>query len=158
MALTNYKGKIAIVYSSVTGNTEELVRMVAGCFQTRSVSTDLFLVEDFLLANIHDYDGLVIGTYTWGNGEIPVEMMPVYQEIEQQNVRELATAVVGTGDSFYPSFCGAVDEFKDMLYVQTSLVATLKIELQPQLKDFRKCEKLAELLIERIQSQTYSTV
>jgi flavodoxin I len=158
MALTNFKGKVAIVYSSVTGNTEELVRMVASCLQSRSMSTDLFQVEDFLRANMDDYDGLVIGTYTWGNGEIPVEMMPVYQEIERQNVRELATGVVGTGDSFYPSFCGAVDEFRDMLYVQTSLVATLKVELQPQLKDYEKCEKLAELMIEKIQSQNYSTV
>lgn len=157
MALTNYKGKVAIVYSSVTGNTEELVRMVASCFQSRSVFTELFQVEDFLLANIHDYDGLIIGTYTWGSGEIPVEMMPVYQEVERQDVQQLATGVVGTGDSFYPSFCGAVDEFRDMLYVHTSLVATLKVELQPQFKDYEKCEKLVELIIERIQSQTYST-
>ncbi len=158
MALTNYKGKVAIVYSSVTGNTEELVRMVVSSFQSRSIFTDVFQVDDFLLANIHDYDGLVIGTYTWGNGEIPLEMMPVYQEIERQNVHRLATGVVGTGDSFYPSFCGAVDEFRDMLYVHSSLVATLKVELQPQLKDYGRCEKLVELMIERMQSQPYSTV
>lgn len=158
MDLTNYKGKVAIVYSSVTGNTEELVQMVGSCFQTFSIVTQIYKVEEFPFSQLNEFQGLVIGTYTWGNGEIPPEMMALYREIESQDVRDLSTAAVGTGDSFYPSFCGAVDEFRDMLYVHTSLVATLKVELQPQFKDYPRCEKLVELMMERIQSQTYSSV
>jgi flavodoxin I len=158
MDSTNYRGKIAIVYSSVTGNTEELGQMVASCFRGFSIATQMYRVEEFPTSRINEFDGLVIATYTWGNGEIPTEMMDLYRVIERQDVRDLSTAVVGTGDSFYPSFCGAVDEFRDMLYVHTSLVATLKVELQPRLKDFARCEKLVELMMERIQSQTYSTV
>lgn len=158
MDLMNYKGKIAIVYSSVTGNTEELVMMVASCFRSFPVATQIYRVEDFPSSRLNEFDGLVIGTYTWGKGEIPTEMMDLYWLIESQEVRDLSTAVVGTGDSFYPSFCGAVDEFRDMLYVHTSLVATLKVELQPRLKDYNRCEILVELMMKRIQSQTYSLV
>jgi flavodoxin I len=158
MDSTNYKGKVAIVYSSITGNTEELVRMVGSCFQGFSIATQIYRIEEFPTSRINEFDGLVIGTYTWGNGEIPTEMMDLYRLIESQDVHDLKTAVIGTGDSFYPSFCGAVDEFRDMLYVHTSLVATLKVELQPRLKDYARCETLVELMTERIQSQTYSTV
>jgi len=152
MALMSCKEKVALIYSSISGNTEELVEMVARCFHLQSVETDIYRVEDFPLKKMNEYAGVVIGTYTWGNGDIPPEMMPIYQEMERQDKRLLATGVVGTGDRFYPYFCGAVDEFRDMLYVCTSLVATLKIELQPQLKDFVRCQKFVKLMIERMKA------
>lgn len=107
-------------------------------------------VGDFPLAKLAKYDAIVIGTYTWGNGEIPHEMWPLYKAFETQDVKNIITGVVGTGDRFYPHFCGAVDEFRDMLFVHTVLAATLKIELTPQLQDLRQCQKFAESLMGKL--------
>lgn len=150
MALMNYNTKVAIVYSSITGNTEELMNVLFTYIQSYSEDVTKVKIEDFNLETISEYDAIIIGTYTWGNGEIPAEMRTLYSEFERQKVGHLVTGVVGTGDRFYPHFCGAVDEFRDMLYVHTTLTATMKIELTPQQQDYAKCEKFVRLLMEKM--------
>lgn len=142
--------KAAIIYASKTGNTEELALELCESL-SRHIHTDIYTVERFPLSQLNDYEMVIIGTYTWGMGEIPHEMMPLYKWIEREHVNHLTTAVFGTGDRFYPNFCGAVDEFRDMLYVHTNLAATLKVELSPQSSDRKKCEKFADILMNRIQ-------
>ncbi|KMY43088.1 flavodoxin [Bacillus sp. FJAT-27916] len=141
--------KAAIIYTSKTGNTEELALELRTHF-SRRIHTDLFTINRFPLSQLHEYEAIIIGTYTWGDGEIPLEMMSLYQWIEREEASHLTTGVFGTGDSFYPNFCGAVDEFRDMLYVHTNLAATLKVELSPQEGDWEKCEKFADILMNRI--------
>ena len=146
MALTNSSPRLAIIYASVTGNTEQLANMVYKAALAQGFRTELYRIEDFSLSALSDYDIVLIGTYTWGSGEIPEELRDLYQAFETPNKKELQTAVFGTGDSFFAEFCGAVDRFRDMLYVQTKLVATLKVELMPQPSDSTRCEKLIELI------------
>lgn len=146
MALMNSNPRLAIVYSSVTGNTEQLAEMVQEAAQNQGITIELYPVDEFPLSQLQWLDVVMIGTYTWGSGEIPEEMHSLYQAIEKLGRKELRTAVFGTGDSFFAEFCGAVDQFRDMLYTQTKLVATLKVELMPQPSDEARCEKLIELM------------
>ncbi|MDQ0201552.1 flavodoxin domain-containing protein [Neobacillus ginsengisoli] len=141
---------IALVYSSITGNTEELINILKGLFRFYNVESTAIRVDDFPLEKLARYDAIVIGTYTWGDGDIPDEMRSLYNAFEDQDVRNVVTGVVGTGDQFYPNFCGAVDEFRDMLYVHTQLAVTLKIELTPQLQDLKRCRKFVDSLIKRL--------
>lgn len=142
--------KIAIVYSSITGNTEELVNCLHELFLSHLAKVELYQVDQFPLSKLTEYDALVIGTYTWGDGEIPTEMLSLYKAFESREVKHLLTGVFGTGDRFYSQFCGAVDRFRDMLYVQTNLVVTLKVELLPQRSDMVRCHKFVELMLERV--------
>ncbi|MGB6406286.1 MAG: flavodoxin domain-containing protein [Planococcus donghaensis] len=146
MALTNFKSRTAIVYASVSGNTEHLAEMLQTAMLNREIPVELYRIDEFSLEELPCFDSVIIGTYTWGSGEIPEEMHKLYQAIEQLGNKELRTAVFGTGDSFFAEFCGAVDRFRDMLYVKTSLIASLKVELMPQPKDVIRCEKLAALI------------
>ncbi len=141
--------KAAIIYTSKTGNTEELALELRTHF-SRRIHTDLFTIDRFPLSQLHEYEVIIIGTYTWGDGEIPLEMMALYQWIEREETDSLTTAVFGTGDSFYPNFCGAVDEFRDMLYVHTNLAATFKVELAPQAGDREKCKRFVEIVMNRL--------
>lgn len=141
--------KIAIVYTSKTGNTEELVYLIQQLFIQKKVDVSLFRIAQFSIHNLNQYDAVIVGTYTWGDGNIPQEMMTIYHGFESLNLKNLITAVVGTGDSSYSKFCGAVDDFKDMLYVQTKLVATLKIEVRPQQKDLNRCIQLVDIVLEK---------
>jgi flavodoxin I len=104
--------KMAIVYSSRTGNTEELVQYLYELFLFHSVEVELYTVEQFRLYRLAEYDAVVIGTYTWGVGEIPPEMILLYEAFENQNVKHILTGIVGTGDRFYPHFCGAVENLE----------------------------------------------
>nr|WP_263327351.1 flavodoxin domain-containing protein [Neobacillus sp. Marseille-Q6967] len=136
--------KIAIVYTSVTGNTKELAGILYQIFLMKEVDISIYRIEEFQLSGLSQYDAVAVGTYTWGEGEIPQEMRPLYHAFESLGKKEMVTAVFGTGDSFYPNYCGAVERFRDMLYVHTDLAATLKVELMPQLQDFIRCQKFVD--------------
>ncbi|MBT2737738.1 flavodoxin domain-containing protein [Bacillus sp. ISL-7] len=142
--------KIAIVYSSKTGNTEELAQRIFHLFLKKNVMVSLFRIEQFRVRDLSQFAAIVIGTYTWGNGEIPQEMMELYRAFETQDVKKVLTGVIGTGDSGYPKFCGAVDEFKDMLYVHTNLIATLKIEVSLQMKDMDRCSRFVTIFLDQL--------
>lgn len=147
MVSTNYKPEIAIVYTSVTGNTEAAAIILQDAAAARSLNIKMWTVQDFPISEIPHCDAILVGTYTWGKGEIPKEMDSLFEAFERLNRKELVTGVFGTGDSFFADYCGAVDQFRDMLFVHTSLAATLKIELAPQEKDIEKCRKFVESVI-----------
>jgi flavodoxin I len=149
MDLTNYKISVAIVYASVSGNTKELAEELYRILLTKSVQISIYSIEEFSVSDLCYYNAVAIGTYTWGNGEIPREMRQLYQAFESIKRKDITTAVFGTGDSCYPMFCGAVDKYRDMLYVQTNLAATLKVELLPQEQDIKRCRKFVEILLLR---------
>ena len=155
MDLTNCNYSVAIVYASLSGNTEELAQVIYRIFLTKSVQISIYRIEEFPVSDLCHYDVIAIGTYTWGNGDIPKEMRQLYQAFESISRKDMTTAVFGTGDSCYPMFCGAVDQFRDMLYVHTNLAATLKVELRPQEQDLQRCEKFVEALLLRASMYSY---
>jgi len=140
--------KIAIIYSSMSAskNTESVAQYI----HKELEDSELHLVEHFSLEALPMYDAIIIGTYTWGNGEIPQEMQPVYDAFLKQDLSHIVTGVFGTGDTFYPRFCGAVDVFKDLLAEKTNLAVTLKVELYPQSKDIQKTKLFAEKIKQRL--------
>ncbi len=141
--------KIAIVYTSVTGNTKELAEEIYHISLRKSLDIDIYWIEEFKETYLRHYHAVALGTYTWGNGEIPKEMWRLYDAFESLNRKDMITAVFGTGDSFYPNYCGAVDLFRDMLFVHTNLAATLKVELMPQEQDVYRCQKFVESIIRK---------
>lgn len=126
-----------------------MVRILQGCFQEYRIEPAVYDAEEFPAGELAEFDLAVVATYTWGSGDIPKEMKRIYQAFENLEVKHLITGAAGTGDRFYPYFCGAVDEFRDMLYVHTNLAATLKIELTPQDQDHERCCRFVQALLKR---------
>ena len=133
--------KTAIVYHSAGGNTKALALAIASFMP----QAELYRVIDFDLAKIGEYETLLVGTYTWGNGELPQRMADFYTQLEEQPISHLKTGVFGTGETNYQHFCGAVDLFRDMLYARSRLIATLKIEQMYQEADLARIQKFAAL-------------
>lgn len=150
MGLMNCNQKIALVYASVTGNTGAVAEVLTERFRAAGFLPDVYEIGHFDINKLKRYDIVIVGTYTWGSGEIPAEMQELFEAFEELRRPELVTAVFGTGDSFFAEFCGAVNRFRDMLYVHTSLAATLKIELMPQEQDLVRCEKFVEAVVRRL--------
>lgn len=58
--------KIAVIYFSVTGNTEAMARLVADGAKTESdTQVDLKHIDEFPAENMLEYDGLVVGSPTY---------------------------------------------------------------------------------------------
>ncbi|MDR4887108.1 flavodoxin domain-containing protein [Fredinandcohnia sp. QZ13] len=150
--------KVAIVYTSITGNTEEAMNIIWKYMSSYTSKCYVYEVEHFPFYELETYDAIIIGTYTWGNGDVPHEMIPLYRSFENSTSKDMVTGVFGTGDQCYPHFCGAVDEFRDMLYVHSNLAATLKIELMPQHIDEHRFERFVEVVMERVKSKKGITV
>lgn len=142
---------IALVYHSSTGNTSTL----AGWIDEELVKVGLpvvkYRLEEFPLEKIPELDGLILGTYTWGSGDLPKQLETITAAIRKSAPDSLVTAAFGTGDSFYPHFCGAVDRLKELFYAHTDLAVTLKVELLPQETDRERCRKFALLVKKRLQ-------
>ncbi|MCZ0702856.1 flavodoxin I [Natronobacillus azotifigens] len=139
--------KAAIIYSSITGNTVTLAEAIELEMRQNKIDVDLIPINELDYQQLSCYDTIVIGTYTWGNGDIPPEMDELFFTIETRDFQNVTTGVFGTGDSFYPYFCGAVDLFRDMLYVHTNLAVTLKVELLPQSEDLAKVKTFCQRLV-----------
>ncbi|MGN7296836.1 flavodoxin domain-containing protein [Ferdinandcohnia sp. SAFN-114] len=150
--------KVAIVYTSITGNTEEAGGIINHYMRRYTSECFIYSVEQFPFYELESFDVVIIGTYTWGDGDIPLEMIQLYRAFENNHTKGIVTGVFGTGDQCYPNFCGAVDKFRDMLYVHSNLAATLKIELMPQQMDEHRFERFAQVVTDRVNSQKGITV
>lgn len=139
--------KAAIIYSSITGNTVTLAEAIELEMRQNKIDVDLIPINELDYQQLSCYDTIVIGTYTWGTGDLPPEMDELFFTIETRDFQHVTTGVFGTGDSFYPYFCGAVDLFRDMLYVHTNLAVTLKVELLPQSEDLAKVKTFCQRLV-----------
>jgi flavodoxin I len=142
--------KTAIIYFSRSGNT----KMVADSIYERisreeRVEVEMHSVREFDPKDIHKYDGFIIGTYTWGDGEIPVQFDPLMKEIASSDIRGKLTGVFGTGDDTYPNFCGAVDTISGVLNSKSRLMGKLKMLLNPKSEqDFERCRRFADRYVE----------
>ncbi|MBA9025356.1 flavodoxin domain-containing protein [Peribacillus huizhouensis] len=141
--------KTAIVYHSAGGNTKALAEAIYSFLP----EAKLFRVKDFDLSTISQYEGLLVGTYTWGDGDLPAKIIPLYEELEIAQVSQLVTGVFGTGETNYNHFCGAVNRFRDMLFANTQLAVTLKIEQMYQESDLSRIKKFTEIYKEKLRVQ-----
>ncbi|SDN72784.1 flavodoxin domain-containing protein [Alkalicoccus daliensis] len=145
---------IALVYHSSTGNTSTLADWIEGELQEEAVPVVKYSLENFPLELIPELDGLILGTYTWGSGDLPKQLYSITEAVKKDASSTMVTAAFGTGDSFYPHFCGAVDKLKELFYVHTDLAVTLKVELLPQEADRERCRKFAGLVKKRLHMQS----
>jgi flavodoxin I len=88
-----------LVYVSKTGNTRTFADYL---------SSKLSLHIDDFDADITNYDKIILGAYTWGNGKIPKDIKEFVIK-NKDNFKGKKVYIFGSGYSIYPRFCGAVD-------------------------------------------------
>lgn len=72
--------KLLVAYASMTGNTEEIAELIVEGITQGGHEADLKSVTDCNASDVLDYDGFMIGVYTWGDGELPDEFLDFYEE------------------------------------------------------------------------------
>jgi len=98
--------KIAVFFGSTTGTCEALAGQVAAKLGTEN----LFSVTDLDEAKIAEYDVLVLGTSTWGDGDLQDDWYDGVEVLKGADLSGKKVAIFGCGDadSYPDTFCGAM--------------------------------------------------
>ncbi|NDV25331.1 flavodoxin [Desulfovibrio sp. JC010] len=128
--------KSLIVYGSTTGNTETTAEYVAEAFENKEIEVVLKNVTDVGAADLGGYDIVLFGCSTWGEEEIELQddFIPLYDSLEDADLKGKKVSVFGCGDSDYTYFCGAVDAIEEKLEKIGAVVIgdSLKIDGDPE--------------------------
>src|SRR5699024_5262725 len=98
------------------------------------------------------YDAVLIGTYTWDDGELPYEVEDFYIEMEDIDITGHIIGVYGSADSFYDTYGGAIELASDHAkHLGATLVdEPLNIDLEPNREDEARLAAFARLVSEKI--------
>lgn len=144
--------KVILVYGSTTGNTEILSKSVAKGLKESGVDVLLRSAAEVRPEELKDYDGIILGCSTWGDGELQDDFVPFEEKMEKIELNGKKSAVFGPGDSsIYPQFCKAVDILEERLKSCRAeiVVDSLKVDgdVEPQLEEAKEWgEKIGKAL------------
>ena len=141
-----------IVFASMTGNTEEIADIVADKLKELGLEVDIdectmVDAEEFLEADI-----AIVASYTYGDGELPDEIIDFYEDLASLDLTGKVYGVVGSGDTFYDEFCKAVDDF-DAVFASTGATKgaeNVKVDLAAEEDDIENLENFAASLAAKV--------
>ncbi|GFH42603.1 flavodoxin [Lactococcus hodotermopsidis] len=141
-----------IVYASYTGNTEEIANIVAEKLESLGLDVDIDECTTVDATDLEDADLTIVATYTYGDGELPDEIVDFYDDLQDLDLSGKIYGVVGSGDTFYDEFCKSVDDF-DAAFAKTSAekgAENVKVDLAAEEDDIVKLENFAETLVKAL--------
>ncbi len=93
--------KIAILYGSTSNNTENIAEVIAKKLTDHEV--DIFNVADISADDIKNYTNLILGTSTWGLGDLQDDWDSFLSDFSKMDFTGKKIALFGLGDSMsYP--------------------------------------------------------
>ena len=103
-------GKTIVVYGSSTGTCEAIAGKIA-----EKLGVEAINVSDLTADVIAENDNLLIGTSTWGAGELQDDWYDGVDTLKGADLSGKVVAVFGCGDSasYSDTFCGAMKELYD---------------------------------------------
>ncbi|MGX7352841.1 flavodoxin [Enterococcus canis] len=137
-----------IVYASLTGNTEEIADIVAEAFENLDLEVEINECTQVEAEDFEDADICVVATYTYGDGELPDEIVDFYEDLQELNLAGKIYGVCGSGDTFYDEFCKSVDDF-DAVFAKigaTKGAESVKVDLAAEEEDIENLEAFAKKL------------
>ena len=99
--------KFGIFFGSSTGTTEEIAHKIAGLLNIDSA--DVHNVATTAPDAVADYEVLLLGSSTWGSGELQDDWYDFLTGLEALDLKGKKIAIFGLGDeSMSDTFCNAV--------------------------------------------------
>ncbi len=98
---------IGIFYGSTTGTTEAIAHKIAK--QLKVDEKDVHNVTDTAPSDLGDYETIILGSSTWGNGDLQDDWYDFLKGIEVLDLHGKKVALFGCGDeTMSDTFCNAV--------------------------------------------------
>jgi len=96
--------KVKVIFGSTTGNTEAVAQQIAAAFGTEAVNIADAKASDF------DAELLILGSSTWGCGELQDDWSSNIQLLENADLSGKKVALFGMGDQsgFADTYCDAL--------------------------------------------------
>ena len=143
---------VKIVYASMTGNTEEIADIVGNKFEEMGHTVDIDECTTVDATDFEDADVAIVATYTYGDGDLPDEIVDFYEDLADVDLEGKIFGVVGSGDTFYDYFCKSVDEFENQFALTGAVKGadSIKIDLAAEDEDIEKLEAFAETIANKI--------
>lgn len=140
-----------IVYTSMTGNTEEIASLIREGIVQSGASVDQKDILETDVTELQKYDGILLGAYTWGDGDLPDEFLDFYEEMDTLHLAGKRAAVFGSCDSSYEHWGRAVDLLiKKLTELGADIVLDgLKIDLAPTTAEKEQCIQYGKSFVEK---------
>lgn len=102
--------KTCIIYGSSTGTCQGIAEKIAN--KLGIAATDIYDVANIDAATPDAYQNLLLGTSTWGAGELQDDWYDGLEKLKSANLSGKTIALFGCGDceSYGDTFCGAMGE------------------------------------------------
>lgn len=106
---------ICIITGSTLGGAEYVADHLESCLTNQGFDVTLF--NHATLNDIQSQEILLVVTSTHGAGELPDNIKPLFDELEQSdlNLSQMQFGVVGLGSRDYDTFCNAVNIVENAL-------------------------------------------
>lgn len=96
----------AIFYGSNTGNCEDVAKKIA----KKLGNIDIFNLDKTKIEKINEYDKIILGASTWGDGELNDDWESAWDDFKELDLSNKTIALFGLGDQ--ESYC---DEFSNAI-------------------------------------------
>jgi len=146
--------KIIMVYASMSGNTEEIALAIAEGVREEGAELEIKEVTQVTAKELEEFDGILLGSYTWGDGELPDEFLEFYDNMDGVDLTGKIAGVFGSGDHAYIHFCAAVDQLQEkVVQLGARLVQEgIKIEHSPSGAEEQLCNEFGKRFVNHLTS------
>lgn len=102
--------KTIVVYGSTTGTCESIAQTLGD-----QLGAEVINVSDLTANQLTEADNIVLGTSTWGAGELQDDWYDGVNVVKSANLSGKRVALFGCGDSasYSDTFCGGMKELYD---------------------------------------------
>lgn len=134
-----------IVFASMTGNTEEIADIVAEALENEGLEVEMDECTQVDAADFEEADLCIVATYTYGEGDLPDEILDFYEDLQELDLSDKKFGVIGSGDTFYEMFCHSVDQFVTAFEKTgaTQAAPAVKVDLAAEEEDIENLEAFA---------------
>lgn len=140
-----------IVYASMSGNTEEIAGLIGEGIQLAGADVQIKDILEVDSKELQEYEGILLGAYTWGDGELPDEFLDFYEEMSSLDLTGKTAVSFGSCDSSYEHWGRAVDILSYKLAELGAVVIDgLKIDLAPTGSEKEQCIQFGKSFVERM--------
>ena len=117
--------KTVVVYGSSTGTCEAIANTIASKLGVEAIN-----VADLNDAIVADNDNLILGTSTWGAGELQDDWYDGVEVLKSADLAGKTVALFGCGDaeSYPDTFCGAMAEIYNAVKAQANVIGAVSTD------------------------------
>ncbi|MBQ7422043.1 MAG: flavodoxin FldA [Prevotella sp.] len=117
--------KTVVVYGSSTGTCEAIANTIGS-----KLGAEVINVADLTDAVIAENENLLLGTSTWGAGELQDDWYDGVETLKGANLAGKTVAIFGCGDaeSYSDTFCGAMAEIYNAVKGKANVIGAVSTD------------------------------